>query len=753
MALPLSALAGSVSQPQRMAVPRFAASFAQPAPLHGTTIGKTNVLRFSGRGVQQAGKNGVWVSVERIPVKVGGLGEVSKTIPEAINKFSDKDLRVMVPFMDPMDAEQYDVKAMLVRPDDKGRFYLTDEHKRMLRQFLDSQGLQTYKLETAFQAMGLRLNRLGQVEGALNTPHKVSLTGDAQLHVDIRKSKITGSDCLVPFLNIEMRHRKPDGGYRSTGLVKHLVGPDGQIDAFELLQRYEPDTKTWVYAIANDKYFGRFNHLYLWEKPEEGIGRDAMFKAIMMFNRAAAAFLPELNASTPHKPGTSVHKFDGDADFIIANDWHTGPLLTELPQDYSVAKLFMLHNTFDERRNQQVVRQNRLKIPEVFARRDGRTGQPTQSLKVPYSALSLGMKYADGIIANANYVRTITLSDFAGKQQFIQYLREKLVQGKVHDMHHGLSDAYNPYHNEALRRDGYTELRDLGPDATPEARLAEMERFTKTNQRALQTQLGLYRDGENGVDNYIVMNWIARFDVGQKGFYLVMNEAEDFLRKNPNVQLVICGNGGGPRVEAWAARMRANPEFKGRIVMPGFVPALMVARINAGSDFTLLPSLYEPYGLTQLESIRLGSIPIVHGVDGLKSTVSDPAVNGHEWFHSKIKSPPEKVWEYGQTGIMMEPINVTAYRNAIFKQDAGKRLFKDEEAAIRDAQAKFRTALDRALALASDSKQACQVRENGMRYVQENHRWEPIVHRYEHAIDQVVSEHQARTASRTLAFA
>lgn len=750
MALPLPVLTGSVSQPYNAALPRFAAAFAQPAPSHGTTVRKTSILRFSGGSVQKAGKNGVWVSVERVPVKVGGLGEVSKTIPAAVNRYSQKDLRVMVPFMDPMDAEQYNTTRLEILPDAKGRYYLSGVERAQIQEALSAKGLQGYSLNEAFQALGLPLNRIGQVTGNLGTRHKISLTDQFQLVADVRMKKQPGAED-VPVLNIELREKKSEGQYQRTGLVKYLVGPDGQIDSFELLQRYEPETSTWVYAIANDKYFGRFDNLYLWQKPEEGIGRDAMFKAIMMFNRAAAAFLPELNASTPDKPGVSLKKFEGDADFIIANDWHTGPLLTELPQDYSVAKLFMLHNTFDERRRQKAVRENRLKVPEIFARFDHKAGRYTQSLKEPYSALSIGMKYADGIIANGNYVRTITLSDFAGKQQFIKYLREKLMEGKVYDMHHGLSEAYNPYNNPALRSDGYVELQRA---SNPDDRRRAMEVFTKTNQRAMQTQLGLYRDGENGVDNYIVMNWIARFDAGQKGFYLLMNEAEDFLRKNPNVQLVICGNGGGPEVERWAQRIQSNPEFKGRVVLPGFVPAAMVTRINAGSDFTLLPSLYEPYGLTQLESTKLGSIPIVHGVDGLKSTVSDPVVNGQEWFKSHVPAPPEKVWGYGQTGILMEPLNVTRYRNAIFKQDGGGMLTSDEQAVIAESQRKFRRALDRAMALAADPQKAFEVRENGMRYVEENHRWEPIVDRYVDAIDAVTAEHGKRAGrGRTLAFA
>ena len=177
----------------------------------------------------------------------------------------------------------------------------------------------------------------------------------------------------------------------------------------------------------------------------------------------------------------------------------------------------------------------------------------------------------------------------------------------------------------------------------------------------------------------------------------------------------------------------------------------MVARINAGSDFTILPSLYEPYGLTQLECTKLASIPIVHGVDGLKSTISDPVHNGKEWFKSRVAGKPERVWQYGQTGVMIEPFDVSTYRKGVTHINADKPVLSIEQAAMDDAQKKFRSALDRALDLAGDKQKAFEVREAGMKYVEENHRWEPIVDRYVDAIDLAVADHNG--TGKTLAFA
>jgi starch synthase len=86
-----------------------------------------------------------------------------------------------------------------------------------------------------------------------------------------------------------------------------------------------------------------------------------------------------------------------------------------------------------------------------------------------------------------------------------------------------------------------------------------------------------------------------------------------------NLQLVLIGTG-----ESWCEHEIASlssrlSNFKARI---GYSEELSHL-IEAGSDFFLMPSLYEPCGLNQMYSLAYGALPIVRHTGGLKDTVEN----------------------------------------------------------------------------------------------------------------------------------
>ena len=114
---------------------------------------------------------------------------------------------------------------------------------------------------------------------------------------------------------------------------------------------------------------------------------------------------------------------------------------------------------------------------------------------------------------------------------------------------------------------------------------------------------------------------ISRF-VDQKGIDLVADAIDRLVALG--VRVVVLGS-GDPRYEQRFAELgRTYPDQLG--VRLGFDDTL-AHQIQAGCDCLLMPSRYEPCGLTQLYSLRYGTIPIVRATGGLRDTVVpfDPA--------------------------------------------------------------------------------------------------------------------------------
>lgn len=105
---------------------------------------------------------------------------------------------------------------------------------------------------------------------------------------------------------------------------------------------------------------------------------------------------------------------------------------------------------------------------------------------------------------------------------------------------------------------------------------------------------------------------------GQKGFDLMESIVEGLLSQG--ARFILLGSGEA-RYESFFRTLAARyPQQVGARI--GFDEALS-HRIIAGTDFFLMPSLFEPCGLTQLYSLRYGTIPVVHETGGLANSVQD----------------------------------------------------------------------------------------------------------------------------------
>ncbi len=132
----------------------------------------------------------------------------------------------------------------------------------------------------------------------------------------------------------------------------------------------------------------------------------------------------------------------------------------------------------------------------------------------------------------------------------------------------------------------------------------------------MQQELGLAEDAAAPL--FAVVSRLT----SQKGLDLVL-DALPALLKSPaagGAQLAIQGNGDPALESAFAAAAAAHP---GRVAARLVYDEQLAHRMMAGADAMLVPSRFEPCGLTQLYALRYGTVPVVRRVGGLADTVVD----------------------------------------------------------------------------------------------------------------------------------
>ncbi len=224
------------------------------------------------------------------------------------------------------------------------------------------------------------------------------------------------------------------------------------------------------------------------------------------------------------------------------------------------------------------------------------------------SALKAGIAYADLVTTvSPRYAREITTQEFGCGLEGLLQRRRSALFGILNGADY---EEWNPAADRHL----------LSPYST-----AELKGKTE-GKLGLQRELGLT------VDPAIpLLGNIGRL-VEQKGVDILLDALAEML--HANIQFVQLGSGtlGFERAYQDLA-LRFPNRMSVRI---GFDEGLS-HRIEAGCDFFLMPSRFEPCGLNQMYSLRYGTIPIVRATGGLDDTVTDiredsGAANGIKFY-------------------------------------------------------------------------------------------------------------------------
>ncbi len=142
----------------------------------------------------------------------------------------------------------------------------------------------------------------------------------------------------------------------------------------------------------------------------------------------------------------------------------------------------------------------------------------------------------------------------------------------------------------------------------------------------------------------------------QKGLSLVLAGVDEIVAQGG--QLLVLGSGETGLEQALQQQAVRHP---GRVAVHLGYDEALAHRIFAGSDVTLVPSLFEPCGLTQMYGLKYGSLPLVRAVGGLADTVIDADL--------------ATLADHSATGFVFGPFTDAAYQHALRRAFAlyGKR--------------------------------------------------------------------------------
>ena len=188
--------------------------------------------------------------------------------------------------------------------------------------------------------------------------------------------------------------------------------------------------------------------------------------------------------------------------------------------------------------------------------------------------------------------------------------------GEIQNTYYGENlDAHLRYHSNKLRGIVNGIDYDIWNPFTDDRLYANYDltnvlKQKKENKRRLQEELGLVQD-----DHKFVVGLISRL-TDQKGLDLINSIMRQIM--DEHTQVVVLGSGDQKYEDSFRYYENA---YKGNVCSNIMYDETRAHRIYAGADALLVPSHFEPCGLTQLIAMHYGTIPIVRETGGLKDTV------------------------------------------------------------------------------------------------------------------------------------
>ena len=366
------------------------------------------------------------------------------------------------------------------------------------------------------------------------------------------------------------------------------LGFGGMQHKFKLFMTKLPETKINVFFVQNDWYFSCFQDVY-----PRWLDTRYEHERYIAFSLATLEYAKQLNFR---------------ADIIHSNDWHTAMIPLYIKANYKfdefwsqTKNVFEIHNlAYQGIWYEDVIDFANMRKDIVYnewgCEHYGRVNWMKGAINYSDRVVAVSPKYAEEILGDEfGEGMDYTLRGHTGK-----------LVGIVNGIDY---NVFNPKKDKNLVKN--YDVKSL--------------KNKEVNKKAILEKFGLKYNPDRPL-----IALISRL-VGQKGIDLIRQVENDLV--NLEADFIFLGSGDKEYENLFIWLSNNTPNIRTYVGYKGD----LANQIYAGADFFLMPSKFEPCGLSQLIAMRYGTLPIVRAVGGLENTVVGYPLNDSTGF---------KFWAY-----------------------------------------------------------------------------------------------------------